>query len=104
MGKILSRFKFGRSLNSKYHNNNKNSYNTEPDFDDIQYASSPRHNEQNSAKMTNLSSRRLNEIDNFQEFDNVLSVNCNKNSSICMFGKSDYVISINLLTKCYNKF
>lgn len=90
MGKILSRFKFGRSVNSKYQN--KKSYHTEPDFDDIQHVSSPPYNQPNCANMTNLPPKRLHEINNLPEYENILNVNCSTNNSICMFGQSDYVI------------
>lgn len=86
MGKICSRFKFLRSSTTS----KQNTYAVDSSgFDDINCA---RYNDNNNnTDPNNMSAIKIQELNNFQEFDNLLSVTCIPNTSYCMFGQSDYV-------------
>ena len=82
MGKVLSRFKFLGSSTSKH---NTYAVDSSCAFDDNICTNYTHTN------MTNKSVVKIHEVNNFQEFDNVLNISCNPNTSICMFGQADYV-------------
>ncbi len=82
MGKIFSRL--FRSSASK---TQRTAY-AETCFDNISRIN------HNKTVMANKACGILNETNNFNEFDNILNVNCSTNSSICMFGQADYTVQL----------
>lgn len=91
MGKIFSRFQFLRSSASS--NTQKKTAYTEKPFDDLNLAeinfNNKNQNNHNNMAMNNKATSKICEINNFEEFENVLSVNSSLNGSICMFGHGD---------------
>ncbi len=84
MGKIFSRFKFFGSAASKAQ---RTAY-AERGFDDITK------NNHSQSIMTSQTVSKLNEANNFNEFDNLLNVNCSPTSSVCIFGQADYSVQL----------
>lgn len=79
MGIVFSRFKFFSSTTSR---TQRATY-AESQFNEGK--------KNGQTTMNNSSTNRLNEINSFQDFDNVLSVNCSPQGSMCMFGQEDHV-------------
>ena len=84
MGKIFSRFKFLGSSTSRNLSKRKATYGVESD-------ESTSTNTKNNNSVMNMSAAKLHEVNNFEEFDNILNVTCSPHLSTCMFGLADYV-------------
>jgi hypothetical protein len=84
MGKIFSRFKLFGSAASKAQ---RTAY-AEKGFDDITK------NNHSRSIMTSQTAAKLNEVNNFNDFDNLLNVNCSPASSVCIFGQADYTVQL----------
>lgn len=89
MGKIFSRFKFLKSSTSRTLSQKRATYGVESDFDDYNNTDANK----NNTELNNMA-KKLHEVNNFPDFDNILNVNCSPNLSTCMFGQADYSVQL----------